>query len=39
MQGVFYKVTTTITKGTTFVSGTNITPTTVADELKALINS
>ena len=39
MQGVFYKVTTTIAKGTTFVSGTNITPTTVADELKALINS
>lgn len=39
MQGVFYKVTTTIAKGTTFVSGTNIIPTTVADELKALINS
>ena len=39
MQGVFYKVITTIAKGTTFVSGTNITPTTVADELKALINS
>ena len=39
MQGIFYKVTATITKGTTFISGTNITPTTVADELKALINS
>ena len=39
VQGVLYKVIATIASGTTFTSGTNITPTTSADELKALINS
>lgn len=39
MQGTLYKVTTTIARGETLTNGTNITPTTIADELKALINS
>lgn len=39
MQGTLYKVTATIARGATLANGTNITPTTIADELKALINS
>jgi hypothetical protein len=39
MQGTLYKVTATIAQGVTLINGTNITPTTITDELKALINS
>lgn len=39
MQGTLYKVTATIARGATLINGTNITPTTITDELKALINS
>ena len=39
VQGVLYKVIATISKGSSFSVGTNITATTIADELKALINS
>ena len=39
VQGVLYKVTTPIASGTTISSGTNVTPTTVMDEIKALISA
>ena len=39
MQGILYKVTAAIAKSSSFVVNTNIVATTIADELKALINS
>ncbi len=38
-QGHLYKVTAAIAKGTTLTVNTNITATTVMDEIKAILNS
>ena len=38
-DGVLYKITDTVAQGATLANGVNMTPTTITDELEALINS